>query len=111
VIICVTADGPSPDALCEEHFGRAPFLFMAEGDSGRWWAVENTLPGPCGGKVPGAVRILREQGVTVLVTGRVGGTGQEALEEAGIGVFCCPEGIPVGEALQRFRTGELIRIV
>jgi predicted Fe-Mo cluster-binding NifX family protein len=110
LIICISADGPSLDALCEEHFGRAPFLIMADMDSGRWWAVENRSPGPCGGKIPGPVRILGEQRVTVLITGRVGGTGQEALERSGIRVFLCPGGISVGDALRRYRNGELPRI-
>jgi len=110
LIICVTADGPSLDALCEEHFGRAPFLIMADGDSGRWWAVENRFPGPCGGREPGSIRILREHGVSVLITGRIGGTGQDALEAAGIRVFTCTEGESVSKTLQLFRAGELGRI-
>jgi predicted Fe-Mo cluster-binding NifX family protein len=107
LIICVTAGGSSLDALCEEHFGRAPFLIMAERDSGRWWAVENRSPGPCGGKVPGAVRILADHGVQVLITGRVGGTGQETLEAAGIRIFAAPSEITVRAALARFREGSL----
>ena len=110
VIICVTAAEPSLDTPCEEHFGRAPFLIMADTDSGEWWPVENRFPGPCGGREPGAIRILMEHGVSVLITGRIGGTGQDALEVAGIRVFSCPEGMRVGEALRLFRAGQLGRI-
>ena len=106
-IVCVTAGEPSLDSLCEEHFGRAPFLIMADTDSGRWWAVENRFPGPCGGKVPGAVRILAEHGVTVLITGRIGGTGQDAIEAVGIRILAAPGGTTVAAVLTRFREGSL----
>jgi predicted Fe-Mo cluster-binding NifX family protein len=107
LIVCVTAGEPSLDALFEEHFGRALFLIMADMDSGKWQAVENRFPGPCGGKVPGAVRILEDHGVQVLITGRVGGTGQETLEAAGIRIFAAPAEITVRAALARFREGSL----
>lgn len=107
MIGCVTAGEPSLDAPCEEHFGRSPFFILADTDSGEWWAVENRLAVPCGGTVPKAVRILVDCGVQVLVTGRVGGTGQDAIEAAGIRMYAAPAEITVRAALARFREGSL----
>jgi len=107
MIIGVTADRPSLDALCEEHFGRAPYFIITHTDSGEWRAVENPSPGPCGGKVPGAIRILLDHGIEVLITGRIGGSGQEVLEAAGIRIFTVPGDLTVREALARFREGSL----
>ena len=110
LIICVSAAEGSPDAPCEEHFGRAPFYILIDTDSGEWRAVENRSPGPCGGKEPAAIRILMEHGVAILITGRVGGTGLEALAAAGIHVFSCGQEKSVGEALHLFRAGGMTRI-
>ena len=107
MIVCVTAGEPSLDAPCEEHFGRAPFFLPADTDSGKWWPVENRLSGPCGGTVPGVVRIPLDHRVQVLVTGRVGGTGQDAIEAAGIRMYAAPAEITVRAALARFREGSL----
>jgi len=107
LIVCVTAGEPSLDALCEEHFGRTPFFIMADTGSGEWWPIENRFPGPCGGKIPGAVRILVDCGVQVLVTGRVGGSGQDAIEAAGIRIYAAPAEITVRGALARLREDSL----
>jgi len=57
--------------------------------------------------VPKAIRILVDQGVQVLITGRVGGSGPEALEAAGIRMYAVPAEITVRAALARFREGSL----
>lgn len=107
LIVCITAGESSTDAPCEEHFGRAPFFILTDTNSGEWWPVENRSAGPCGGKIPGAVQILIENRVQVLITGRIGGTGQEALEAAGIRVYAAPTDATVRTALVRFRAGSL----
>jgi predicted Fe-Mo cluster-binding NifX family protein len=110
LIVCVTASEVSLDAPCEEHFGRAPVFILMDTDSGEWRAVENRYPGPCGGTVPGGIRILADHGVQVLITGRVGGSGQEALESAGIRIHIAPAETSVMAALALFREGSLARL-
>lgn len=110
-MICVTAQAANLDAPVEIRFARAPFFILIEEGSGEWMAVENALVHGAGGIGPRAVQLLTQHKVRTLITGQVGANALAALPAAGIAAYAYREGGSVRDALERFREGQLSRLI
>ena len=106
--IAVSSEGPTLDDAVDPRFGRAggfvvvdlPDMTISYIDNGASQAMS------MGAGIETAERMARA-GVEVVLSGYVGPKAFEALTAAGIQVCQNVEGISVGEAVERFRKGEL----
>ncbi len=105
--IAVSSEGPSLDDMVDPRFGRAGGFVLVDVDGMTTEYLDNgasqTLPQGAG--IETAER-MSEAGVEVVLSGYVGPKAFEALRAAGIKVCQNLDGITVGEAVRRFRSGE-----
>lgn len=104
--VAVTAQGPDLQSALDERFGRCRYVIVAD-DSGQIIkSVANPgLDDPSGAGV-GMAQFLADQGVSAVITGRVGPKAERALNAAHISVYLAPPGA-VGDALAAFKRGAL----
>lgn len=105
--IAVSSEGPSLDDMVDPRFGRAGGFVLVDVDDMTTEYLDNgasqTLPQGAG--IETAER-MSAAGVEVVLSGYVGPKAFEALRAAGIKVCQNLDGITVGEAVRRFRSGE-----
>jgi predicted Fe-Mo cluster-binding NifX family protein len=102
VKIAITAQGKSPDATLDRRFGRAPFVFVGDSESGVLHPYENEARLHQSGAGIAAAQSLVDQGVEVLITGEVGPKAAQVLQAAGIKVHRTTANT-VPEALAEFQ--------
>jgi predicted Fe-Mo cluster-binding NifX family protein len=100
--ICIAAQGPTPAALAEERFGRAPYFIIMDTDTKSFEALENRFAEAYGGVGPKAAQLLIAHGVEALISGQVGGNAREVLSAAGIAIYAYRGGGSVMDALEKF---------
>ncbi|HJA79894.1 MAG TPA: DUF134 domain-containing protein [Candidatus Desulfovibrio intestinavium] len=106
--IAISSEGPTLEDVVDPRFGRAggfvvvelPDMSVSYIDNG----VSQTMS--MGAGIETAERMARA-GVEVVLSGYVGPKAFEALTAAGIKICQNVEGISVGEAVERYRKGEL----
>ncbi|MEJ2201931.1 MAG: NifB/NifX family molybdenum-iron cluster-binding protein [Desulfuromonadaceae bacterium] len=107
MIIAITAQGPDPDSLVDQRFGRAYWILFYDRDKDRWDAMENTASRNASqGAGILAAQQLADRRAEVLVTGMTGPKAFRALQAAGIQVLHGATGT-AREALQAYRQGTL----
>lgn len=99
--IAVSATGGSIHARVEERFGRAPYYVVVDSETMRFGLVPNPSVTSEHGAGPQAASLLRDRGVTVVLTGRVGPNARRALEALGLQLVEGAGGT-VEEAVQSF---------
>lgn len=107
--VCITSQGPTPEARTEERFGRAPWFIIMDTETRSFEAVENSFAAGQGGVGPRAAQVLIAHGVGALVSGQVGGNAREALLAAGIAMYACRGGGTVMDAFGEFLGNRLER--
>lgn len=100
--IAVTATGGSISAQVDERFGRCAYFVIVDSETMKFTAFANPASELSGGSGPAAVREIAKHGVEVLLTGRVGGNAQRALDAAGIKIVTGSTGT-VREAVEKYR--------
>ncbi|TAJ43903.1 NifB/NifX family molybdenum-iron cluster-binding protein [Methanofollis fontis] len=108
--ICITAKGNDINSPAEDRFGRAPVFLIVDDESGAVTPIVNDNAGGAGGVGVRSAQIMVEQGVSVVITGQVGGNANSALKGAGIEVYTFRGGT-ANEALAAFKAGTLTRIL
>lgn len=109
--ICITAKGSGPEDLLEERFGRTPYFLIHDTETGTWTAVQNPHAEGMGGVGPRSAQVLVDQGVSVLITGNVGGNALNALKAANIGIYFVREPVKATDAFQAYADGKLTPVV
>ena len=106
VIITSTSDNLA-DPI-DMHFGRAKYFILANTETGRAKAHDNTpnMQARQGAGVQSAETVAK-LGATAVITGSVGPKAYRALQAAGIQVALIEEVCPGTEALRRFKDNEL----
>lgn len=100
--IAITAREKAPDAALDRRFGRAPFIFIGDSESGALHPHDNETRLQQSGAGIAAAQSLVNQGVEVLITGEVGPKAAQVLQAAAIKVHH-PTANTVPEALAEFR--------
>jgi FKBP-type peptidyl-prolyl cis-trans isomerase 2/predicted Fe-Mo cluster-binding NifX family protein len=107
MLIAVPSDAPGGlDAPISEHFGQSDVFTLVQvvdGAAGEVKVVPNAAheEGGC----LGPVRLLKEQGVEVLVAGGMGARPLSGFQDAGIAVHSTEGAATVGEAVSAFLAG------
>jgi predicted Fe-Mo cluster-binding NifX family protein len=102
--IAVSASEPSIDAHIDERFGRCPYFVLADSDGSGFEAVENPNTNLGHGAGIQAARLLVDQGVSVVLTGRCGPKACDALAAGRIELVTGCSGT-VRQVLEKFRSG------
>ena len=82
--IAVSATGGSMTAQLEPRFGRCAYFVIVDSDTMKFTAFSNPATELSGGAGPTAAREISKNGAEVVITGRVGGNAETALNGAGI---------------------------
>ena len=105
--IIVTASGDTLESPVDPRFGRAEKFIVYDEQTGAFEAVDNStnrdLPQGAGIQAAG---LVAELGAKCIITGHCGPKAFTALEAAGVQIFVGAKGT-VGEAIDRFKAGEL----
>ncbi|WP_296305314.1 DUF134 domain-containing protein [uncultured Desulfovibrio sp.] len=106
--IAVSSEGPTLEDAVDPRFGRAGGFVVVDLPDMTTSYIDNgaSQTMSMGAGIETAERMARA-GVEVVLSGYVGPKAFEALTAAGIKVCQNVEGISVGEAVERFRKGEL----
>jgi predicted Fe-Mo cluster-binding NifX family protein len=99
--IAISSTGPSVDAALDERFGRCACFMIAEPDGTVLGPVDNPSATQAHGAGIQAARLVAEQGVSVVLTGRCGPNACDTLAAAGVSVVAGCTGT-VREALERY---------
>jgi predicted Fe-Mo cluster-binding NifX family protein len=107
VKVAITSSGAGLDSPVDPRFGRAAKLILVDTETGGVETVDNTqnLNAAQGAGIQAAQNVSR-LGAEVLMTGHCGPKAFATLRAAGIKVITGVEGT-VGEAVERFKRGEL----
>lgn len=107
-IIAISAEGPALTDRVDARFGRAAGFVVVDLDTMATRYVDNGQSQAMshGAGIQTAERIA-DAGAGVLLTGIVGPKAFQALEAAGIKVGQNLEGITVGEAVERYKSGQV----
>lgn len=102
--IAITSTGPTLESAMDERFGRCPCFVIVDPKTTEVRAVDN----PCATQGHGAGiqagKLMSENGVSVVLTGRCGPNASDTLEAAGIKVVTGCSGT-VQQALDTFNAG------
>lgn len=106
--IAISAEGPNLEDLVDPRFGRAGGFVVIDPDGGESTYLQN---GEAQSRGQGAgilaAELVAKAGAKVVLTGFVGPKAFSALEAAGIAVGQNLDGLTVGQALERYRNGQV----
>jgi len=105
--IAVTADGKDLDSRVDPRFGRCPYFIVVETDNMEFEGFENPNLALGGGAGIQSSQFVVERGVSAVLTGNCGPNAHQVMSAAGVDVIVGVTGT-VREAVERFRSGELI---
>lgn len=101
--IAISATGDGWEDRIDERFGRARGFFLI-GEDGRTQYLDNARNIEAAhGAGTATVQLLHQQGVGVVITGRVGPKATDALAAAGMQVITTDSGFTVRQALDAYR--------
>ena len=106
-IVAVSSEGPTLADMVDPRFGRAGGFIIADIDTNTIKYIDNGVSQmrSQGAGIETAERIA-DEGVKVVLTGYVGPKAFQALQAAEVQVCQNIEGITVGEALEKYRSGQ-----
>ena len=95
-------------ALMDPRFGRAPCFVVVDVESGELIeTIANATAASAHGAGTGAAGLMAQAGVDVVVAGRFGPKAEQALQAAGIETRIAPEGLTVGQIVEKLKAGHL----
>lgn len=107
-ILAVSSEGPGPESMVDPRFGRAAGFVLRAAD-GSLSYIDNGASQVMGqGAGIASAERLAEAGVSVVLSGYVGPKAFQALQAAGIRICQDLDGMTVGQALERFLSGDVV---
>ena len=105
--VCITSAGKNLDSLVDARFGRTPYFIIVDTETNGVEVLENTCSENAQGAGTGAVSLVADKGIDVLLTGRVGPKAAAAFQATAIKlVEGVAENQTVREALAKFTHDE-----
>lgn len=105
--VCISASGNTLDSLVNARFGRCPYFILADPDTLEYEVVPNPAQQAVGGAGIQGGQWVANQGIQVVLTGRVGPNAQQIFAASGIKVAMGVEGTVRG-ALEAFKAGRIV---
>jgi predicted Fe-Mo cluster-binding NifX family protein len=97
-------DGPGPDALVQDRFGRAAMFTILDLESGQEEVINGPGVGAGGGAGVATAQALAERGVSAVVAGNLGPNAAAVLRASGILCYAA-HGMTVSEAARLLQQG------
>lgn len=95
----------------DERFGRAERFLLVDRESGEVIeTVDNTAANEAHGAGTSAASLMRDRGVTAVLSGRFGPKAFQALQGLGIETWLVPPSVTARQALERLASGTLRRM-
>ena len=98
--LCITARGPTLNAVFEPHFARAPYFLSYDTRTGAIDAIRNGFVLSDTGIGQNAVKLLKMNGLDAVITGQIGENAGNLLKGAGIPVHIYAGPGSANDALQ-----------
>ncbi|OPX21040.1 MAG: hypothetical protein BZ151_00970 [Desulfobacca sp. 4484_104] len=105
--VCVTSQGNTLDSQIDPRFGRCNYFILADPDTMEYQAHPNPARDAIGGAGIQGSQWVANQGVQVVLTGRLGPNAQQVFAASGIKVAMDVEGT-VDEVLEAFKAGRIV---
>jgi len=105
--VAIAAHDGGLEAPLERHFGVCTSFIVVDPQTMQWTMVEVEPDGPAREVSLNAVRAVVRSGANVLITPHIHPTCCTALQALAVTVYTAPEGITMGEAVERYQRGEL----
>lgn len=104
--ICVTSESEGLDAIIDTKFGRCGYLVIVDPDTMEFESISNEDIPDSGSPCERIVQTIKNKGVDVVITRKVGPNAFKKLSEANIKMVTGASGT-VGEAVEMFKSGGL----
>lgn len=104
--VAVSSTGPNLDDSVEARFGRCPYFLIVDPATMEVEALSNPNAELGGGAGIQAAKLMREKGVSVVLTGNCGPNAAQVFETSGVRVFTGVSG-SVRQAVHQFTDGSL----
>ena len=104
--IAVSSSGNNLDSQIDPRFGRCAYFVVVDTENMNFEAFDNESIALGGGAGIQAAQFVASKGAKAILTGNVGPNAVKTLAAAGVEVFVGQNGT-VGEALERYKRGEL----
>jgi len=105
--VAVAAQSGAGALAVHAQFGRCDYFMIADTETGDMQTIPNESADAATGAGTGSALMLCREGVQAVIAGKVGPNAYEVLTQAGIDIFCAPQGMPVAEALEKLGAGSL----
>lgn len=105
--VAISSQGRTLESAVDSRFGRCPFFIVVDTGSGAFSCHDNkqNVNAAQGAGIQSARNVI-ELGAEAVITGNLGPKAFATLQAGGIAMYTGAQGT-VGEALDRFRSGEL----
>jgi predicted Fe-Mo cluster-binding NifX family protein len=109
-VVVPAQDNSGLSAVMDPRFGRAPWFIVVDVESGQVMeTLSNSNADAAHGAGTGAAALMAQSGVQAVIAGRFGTKAQQALQALGVEMWSAPEGLTVGQIVERLRAGQLSR--
>ncbi|MDD3580885.1 MAG: NifB/NifX family molybdenum-iron cluster-binding protein [Desulfobacca sp.] len=105
--VCVSSQGNTLDSRVDPRFGRCNYFILADPDTMEYQAYPNPARDAIGGAGIQGGQWVTNQGVQVVLTGRLGPNALQVFAASGIKVAMDVEGT-VAEVLEAFKAGRIV---
>lgn len=106
MIVCISSNGNTLDAVVSPIFGRCPYYIFYDLDKDTYEAVSNPSIMARGGAGIQAAQFIVNKGAKAVISGNIGPNAATVLQSAGIEMFT-GEPISVREIVEKFKKKEL----
>lgn len=107
--IAITTQGKDLQAKIDPRFGRAENFVIVDSETMEYEGISNDGINVAHGAGTQAAMLMSEKDVDVVITGNVGPNAHQTLTAAGIKMYQASD-VTVGEAIEKFKRGELKEI-
>ena len=105
--IAICSTGTAPSSPIDERFGRCACFMIWDPDTNKYEVLPNTGPEAARGAGTGAVQVLLQKNVGIVIVPKIGRKAHASLKKAGIKVLAGGDGKTVEEVRQSYQAGEM----